>query len=233
MKKLILHQGSPEWLAWRREGLGGSDIAAVLGISPYEDATREAVFNAKVHGTEREANFAMNRGKRLEPEARAAYTDRNRCQAPPYCVEMDGCPWARVSLDGLCSNGATIPSERREWILELKCPNWETHDLALAGVVPEHFDVQCQWQMLVCGLDRCDFASFNPGQKFTPGNALPFDEWLKLNPRERPPRPAEWLAQVAVPPDPDRQAWILEEAGRFWFDVIEARTAFDREAHRA
>ena len=223
---LVAHtQGSPEWLAWRREGLGGSDIAAILGLSPYADATRESVFRAKVQGEERVANFAMRRGTRLEPAARHAYSLRARCQAPPACVEMAGMPWARVSLDGLCSNGAAIASEVVRWILELKCPGWEAHDLALEGVVAQHFEVQCQWQMLVCGLDRCDFSSFNPGRRFSPAGAMPFDDWIGLPAARRPPMPPEWLAVLPVAADPARQAWILEEAGRFWFEVAEARAA--------
>lgn len=235
--KLVTHtQGSPEWKAWRSGewdrdgrrvggGLGGSDIAGVLGLSPYTDPphNRRTVFDEKVHGIEREVSFSMHRGTRLEPHARDAYQRRQRCTAAPVCVEMDGCPWARASLDGLAHDGGILPSARLHWILELKCPNWETHDAALAGVVAEHFLVQCQWQMLVCGLDRLDFASFNPGQRFTPSGAPPWDEWRKLDPHRRPPMPDEWLAVHAIEPDPDRQAWILEEAGRFWFEVLEAR----------
>jgi putative phage-type endonuclease len=218
------------WKAWRRDGIGGSDVSAILGLSPYVDPphNRETVFAEKAHGIEREANFAMNRGTRLEPVARLAYTKRHRCTALPTCVEMDGCPWARVSLDGLCTDGAAI--NRLWWILELKCPNWMTHDLALSGIVAEHFMVQCQWQLLVCGLDRLDFASFNPGQRFTPSTAMTFERWLTMPESLRPPMPPEWLAEVAVQADPDQQAWILQEAGKFWFEVLEARAAFDHEA---
>lgn len=222
--KLVTHtQGSGPWKAWRREGVGGSDVAAILGVSPYEDHTRESVFREKVHGIERDVNFAMHRGTRLEPAARAAYSERQRCTAPPACVEMDGCPWARVSLDGLCSNGAVIDPVR--WILELKCPSWESHDAALEGVVAEHFLVQAQWQLLVCGLSRCDFASFNPGARFTPTGFPTFEEWTAKAPERRPPAPAEWLAVVPVEADPKRQAEILDAAANFWFEVLEARAA--------
>lgn len=231
--KLVQHnQGTDTWREWRRGGLGGSDIAAILGLSPYTDPphNRETVFKEKVHGIERPVNFAMNRGTRLEPAARRAYELRHRCTAPPTCVEMDGCPWARVSLDGLCTNGAVI--DPLWWILELKCPNWQTHDLALGGVVAEHFMVQCQWQLLVCGLERLDFASFNPGQRFTPASAIPFERWVTMPENCRPAMPAEWLAEVEVSPDHEKQAWILDEVGRFWLEVLEARAAFDKEAGR-
>lgn len=29
-----------EWLAYRRQGIGGSDVAAILGISPFRTAPR-------------------------------------------------------------------------------------------------------------------------------------------------------------------------------------------------
>lgn len=249
-----LTQGSPAWHAWRdgevRDGrrtgggLGGSDIASVLGISPYPDATRESVFAAKVHGVEREANFAMRRGTRWERHARAAYSAHVGRPAPPVCCEMAEMPWARVSLDGLprLADGPRV--------LELKCPNYLVHGAALEGVVPEHFAVQIQWQLFVTGLEWCDFASFNPGEKFTPPDwplmapwrlacrkwlAKPkcdrgprpelLDLWLERPPAERPPMPPEWLAVTEVRADPDRQAEILAEAGRFWMEVLEARAA--------
>ena len=248
MNTVVHTQGSDSWKAWRREGIGGSDVAAILGLSPYEDHTRSSVLREKVTGQEREANFAMHRGTRFEPSARLAYERRQRCTAPPVCVEMAGCPWARVSLDGLCSDGAKI--DPRRWVLELKCPAWETHDLGLAGVVAEHFEVQIQWQLLVTGLERCDFASFNPHERFTPAGwpllgewaervekwrARPkadrgkypelLDVWLDAPESRRPPMPEEWLAVVAVAADAERQAWIFDEAARFWFEVLEAREA--------
>src|SRR5690606_2655687 len=31
-----LEQGSPEWLAWRAEGIGASDAATIMGENPYQ-----------------------------------------------------------------------------------------------------------------------------------------------------------------------------------------------------
>ena len=36
MSCIFLQQGSPEWLQFRQKGIGGSDAAAALGISPYK-----------------------------------------------------------------------------------------------------------------------------------------------------------------------------------------------------
>lgn len=250
MKTLpALAQGTPEWKAWRRDGIGGSDIAAICALSPFEDHTREQVFREKVEGVEREQNEAMYRGTVLEPHARLMYERRHRITAAPLCAEMNGYPWARVSLDGLCGNGARLPAERDEWILELKCPGWETHSAALAGHVPEYYRAQCQWQMHVCGIGKCDFVSFNPGERFTP------DEWATLRAwQERPasmvkvnvfhfwhalpeatrlPAPEDWLAEVRLTADREYQAWLFDEAARFWFEVCEARSEGTTSLERA
>ncbi len=268
MKIRDMNQGSPQWKAWRSGdflhgkrfggGIGGSDVAGLLNISPYTNPphNRESVFAEKVFGTEREANFAMRRGQNLESFARDLYQQRTRCTAAPLCVEMDGCEWARVSLDGLCAadplataiakfegmppavrerairdalNRAASDTAER-WILELKAPDWKTHDAALNGVVAEHFGVQIQWQMLVCGLNRCDFASFNPSERFTPAGFPAFEVWKDMHPSARPTAPADWLAVHTVAADPEKQAWIMEEAAGFWFEVLEARAAFEKEA---
>jgi putative phage-type endonuclease len=241
VKRITLAQGTPEWKLWRRGGVGGSDIAAICGLSPFEDHTRAVVLAEKVHGTERVANFAMNRGTRLEPHARLLYERRHstpyhRLHARPVCVEMDDCPWARVSLDGLCDNAAAVPSERVAWLLELKCPGWETHSAALCGVVPDYYECQCQWQMLVAGVDHCDFATFNPSERFTPDSwELPWNDLLALIDAGRPHPPAEqwpadWMAEVRLDARPEMQAWLLDEAARFWFEVEEARAAMPAPA---
>lgn len=204
--KILTHlaQGTPEWLLWRRDGIGGSDAATVIGVAPFEDATVGNLMREKVEGWERERNFAMRRGTRLEPAARAAYQKFARCQAPPACVEHEQAPWMRVSLDGLCSNHAVIEAERVYWVLELKAPNWEAHSTALAGVVPDYYVPQCQWQLLVTGLDRLDYASYSEHTRFSP---------------------ADRLAVVPVEPDAEMQARLLEECGRFWAQVLERREA--------
>lgn len=231
MKRLDLAQNTPEWHAWRRDRLGGSDVPAVLGISPFEDHTRASVLAAKVHGRERPQNGAMYRGTVLEPHARDLYQRRFRTVARPACVEMDGCPWAAASLDGLCTNGAEVPGERLDWLVEIKCGSWELHGRTLAGEPPpDYYAAQVQWQLLVSGLGLCDFASFNPGERFTPSAALPWDEWRMLPVAERPEPPADWLAVVRVAADEKYQAHLLAEAGRFWFEVEEARAALGRQA---
>lgn len=202
---LVRHeQGTPAWKRWRLDGLGGSDVAAVLGLSPFADATRERLLHEKATGAERETNFEMRRGTRLEPVARELYALHADCDVDVVCVEHPDAPWVRVSLDGLCRPRDRGDGPWAPWVLELKCPNWKVHDLALAGLLPAYYRVQVQWQLLATGLDRCDYASFNDGRRFAP---------------------ADQLAVVTVGADPEEQAALLEAGERFWAEVLAARDA--------
>jgi putative phage-type endonuclease len=57
--------GRDEWLAARRQGIGASEIAAVLGISPWE--SRFSLHWRKRNGWEIDASDEMSAGTRLEP----------------------------------------------------------------------------------------------------------------------------------------------------------------------
>lgn len=216
-----LTQGLPEWLEWRKQGIGGSDAATILGVSPFEDATVENLFREKVEGWERPVNFAMRQGTRLEPTARLAYQRWASCVAPPVCVEHPDAPWMRVSLDGLCTNHAAIAAEREQWVLELKVPGWEAHSWALAGEVPDYYRPQCQWQLLCTGLDRLDYASFCRHSRYAGeglGKTPTHDELM-----DRLAKCPDMFAVVRVEPDPEMQGELIEKCEAFWLEVCRRR----------
>lgn len=204
MKLIPLQQGSAEWKRWRLDGVGGSDVACLTVGSPFKDATREALLEEKVTGRERETDFAMRRGTGLEPQARFLWEQEHETTAPPCCVQHDDVDWMRVSLDGLTADRGTI--------LEIKAPNWRVHDCALNGLVPDYYAVQCQYQMMVTGVDRCVFLSFNNGKRFSED---------------------QWNAAVVLTPDAEMQAWILEAAESFWAERCRLVEAKDRRYEKA
>ena len=59
----------------------------------------------------------------------------------------------RASFDGCSSDGKKI--------VEIKVPGEKTHDDAKAGIVPPHYMIQIQHQLLVSGADSCDFFSYS------------------------------------------------------------------------
>lgn len=163
MAKIIdLEQGTHPWFVWRLQGIGGSDIAAILGIVPLGRKTPyvslQELLAEKCGANDRQENFAMRRGRRLEPEARMWYEAIFGVEAKPACVEHESMPWIRASLDGF-PNGSKV--------LEIKAPKAIDHDFALSGMVPPHYRPQVQWEMLATGVEECDYFSFNDGKRYS------------------------------------------------------------------
>jgi putative phage-type endonuclease len=150
MKIVLLEQKSDEWLKWRREGVGASESAAVLGMGKYN--TPKQIWEQK---TERafppQINPDMQRGIDLEEEARHAFQFKHGHMFIPCCAEMDIHNIIRASFDGL-------RADNKEFV-ELKCPNpkstklWDvinTQDpKAVKEMYPDYY-VQVQHQYAVC-----------------------------------------------------------------------------------
>lgn len=146
-----LVQGSPEWLEWRRGGIGSSDAPAVLGESPFR--TPFQVFEIKKgRAPESADNENMRRGRELEPKAREAYQKQTGILMPAENLEHPTMPFIRASFDGL-NLGAGL-------ILEVKCGR-SSHEMALAGKIPEYYKAQLAHQMLVANVNTVHYFSFN------------------------------------------------------------------------
>lgn len=203
MRVLNLGQGSADWLAWRIGGLGASDAPVLMGVSPY--ATREQLLDEKITGKRRETEFAMRRGNRLEPTARALYELERGVKAPPVCVLHDDYPWMMSSLDGLVTEEFDAPEEAR--IVEIKCWRWQNHDLCLCGIVPDEVYPQIQHQLMTTSLDHCDLVSYTEHSKFAQ------DEQLVI---------------IEVGADAEYQAELFEREEAFWAEVMAGRKALQR-----
>lgn len=147
-----MKQGTPEWLAWRKEGIGASDVPVILGVSPWR--TPYELWQEKTGRREGQAeNFAMRRGSAMEATARAAYEAATGIAMQPAEVTHGLLYFMRASLDGITLDGSVI--------LEVKCPGMEDHAKAVAGLIPEKYIPQVQAQLFVSGASRCDYWSFD------------------------------------------------------------------------
>jgi putative phage-type endonuclease len=152
MKKIELEQGSQEWLSWRKTVITATDASIIMGNNPWD--TPYKCWQRKLGLIEEKAsNDAMERGKRLEPEARAKFIESHGIEMNPVVVESTEFDFLGASLDGITELGGTL--------LEIKCGGAKLHDMAARGEIPAYYQDQMQHQLLVTGADRCFYYSYN------------------------------------------------------------------------
>ncbi|MFF5752168.1 YqaJ viral recombinase family nuclease [[Kitasatospora] papulosa] len=137
-----------EWLEVRRGGIGGSDVAAILGMNKYSSPRH--VFEEK-HGRDTfKGNEASEIGSEIESFIAHMFTKRSgvaTAEAPGTLVHVDH-PWARVNVDRFTFDEGEGPADG---VLECKnrseyqASEWED------GAVPDAPAIQCHWGMAVGG----------------------------------------------------------------------------------
>jgi len=141
--RISLEQGNPKWLEWRKQGLGGSDAATLLGLNPFK---KEYQLWAEKTGRidDEPMNAHMERGVRCEPIARRKYIHDIGIGMAPCCYVHDEFSFMRASLDGIDMRGTTL--------LEIKCPTLRSYQkISESGSIPDYHMPQLQWNMLVSG----------------------------------------------------------------------------------
>lgn len=149
-----------EWLEQRRGGIGGSDVAAMLGLSKYK-TPYQLYLDKRGELPEVEDNENMYWGRELEPVIRKRYEqetgltaifDEGIIQHPEY-------PFMLANLDGRI--------ESVETVLEIKTARtgdgWGeigTADIPLA------YSLQCQWYLMITGYPVADVAVLIGGSDF-------------------------------------------------------------------
>lgn len=152
MKKINVEQGSTEWLSWRKTVITATDCPAILGSSPW--STPYKCWQRKLGLVEdQKSNEAMERGKRLEPEARAHFVECLGITMIPAVVESTEFTFLGASLDGI--------SECGKYVLEIKCGGSNLHTQAAEGTIPQYYQHQIQHQILVTGAEKAYYYSYD------------------------------------------------------------------------
>ena len=145
-----------DWLAYRRKGIGGSDVAAVLGVSPFHTA-RDLYYDklgiaAPVVSDDNWVQLEV--GNLLEPLVARIFEKKTglkvyQRKAMFYHSEY---PWMLADLDYLVDlpDGTTA-------ILEIKTTNYNARDNWWYNgqeIVPIYYDTQGRHYMCVMNIDR-------------------------------------------------------------------------------
>lgn len=130
-------------LAWRRSGLGGSDAAAVLGVSPWTSPLEVWAEKTGELADEPPRPERWVWGLRLESALRSAYTDRYgvKVRRPPRLRHRER-RWQLGHPDGITSD------DEGPAILEFKTSEWG-HGFGEPGTdqIPPHYKAQL-WHYL-------------------------------------------------------------------------------------
>lgn len=223
----VLAYESPEWYEARRRTLGASEIAAALGLSPWQSAY--SLWCEKTGRLEhREATPAMRFGQLVESTVLDMFEEETglvaRFRGDSW--RHPDVPWATASPDALALESPVDPDvEASLGIVEAKT------DFSLwdEDSVPDQYQLQVAWQMWVLGLDRAWIPLLATGSRKFRVYELQRDEhlisvvrnaaedfWQYVRDDVEPPVDAHEatsraLAQVHSDPDGDAVA-VLDDA---------------------
>lgn len=147
------------WLEERQKGIGGSDAAAVCGMSPWKSAYQ--VYQEKI-GTivPQEDNPAMFWGRTLEPVIRQRYADvtGKTVTVPKGILTHPTRNFMLANLDGI------IPNDR---VVEIKTArsdkDWGEEG---SNEIPDPYMLQIQHYLIITALPVADVAVLFHGQDF-------------------------------------------------------------------
>lgn len=191
------------WLGQRAQGIGASEIAAVLGESPYESAL--SLYARKTMPETEVANDAEHLfwGLQLERAIAEGYSRRS---GRPFAMagqllQSVEYPWLLATLDSW-----TGPKDAAVlWPLEIKNVSTFAAD-SWADGAPRHVYIQCQQQMIVTGTKRCTVAGL------AGGNALMWED---------------------IEADPIEQRRIIHASRIFWHECVLAGVAPEPDGSEA
>jgi len=140
MKIIDLEQGSQEWLDWRMNGIGASEMGAIMGVCPYNSITD--IYLKKIGEKKDVYNQAMKHGNEQEPLARAWMENNFEVDLHRLCAEDEQNEHLKVSYDAI--------NIEEGFMAEIKCPSSEKRlTMMIEGDIPFSYIYQVQWQMMV------------------------------------------------------------------------------------
>ena len=211
-----------EWLQSRRLGIGGSDVAAILGLSKYSSPYQlwlDKTGRSELEDSTSEPSYCCNM---LEDIVAKEYANRNGVKLQRFnsTIAHPKHDWMRANIDRAIINPEIAGNVRikdgkltTDRILECKTANQYLAKLwgdEQSEQVPDYYLTQVQWYMGITGASMCGLGVLIGGQKFR-------------------------SYQVAF--DPELFEMLTDECSKFWHehvqaDVPPAPTTFDDVLHR-
>ena len=167
-----------QFLAGRKKGIGGSDVAAILGFSPYKSPYQ--LWLDKTGRSERKEsqNESAHFGNLLEDVVAKEFSRRAgvKVQRVTQQLFLEEHPWALGNIDRAVINPDIAGNVRfKDGALTtdrlLECKTASEYMSKLFGEdgsdqVPDYYLTQCLWYLLITGCKVIDLAVLIGGNKF-------------------------------------------------------------------
>ncbi len=150
-----------EWLKYRTQGIGGSDVSIIAGINPYKSVHQlwlEKTGQIEPEQTDSEyAHF----GTLLEPIVRKEFSDRTgiKVRQKHMLLQSEKYPFMFADLDGVINEDGKIAIFEAKTALQYKAELWNEE-------VPAAYILQVQHYMAVTGAERAYIAALVGGNHF-------------------------------------------------------------------
>ena len=220
------------WLAARTKGIGGSDIGAICGVSPFSSARQIYLKKTGQYEDPRLESDAskerMHFGHMLEPIVADEYAKRNLVDTNYRLVEVDATfchkdyHWALANIDRLIVE-VTIAEDGTEvlkpvGILECKTTSEYMNEEWESGNILMSYIYQLNWYLWILGLEKGAFACLVGGNKFYSYEVYRNDELINdvLKPRGLD----FWHNNVLALKEPEMQAGDTEFANSTYSEVV-------------
>lgn len=158
--RLVLSADAPreQWLAERRKGIGGSDIATLLGINPYQ-SEYELWLDKTGRPIDEQQTGAMQRGVWLEPRLAEIFAERTgltvrRCGLVQH--RADG--RLRATPDRLAADGGCVEIKSMGTYAKVR------HEWRHGGIAKSAY-AQAQYQLLVTGRSHAWLVAYEIDQE--------------------------------------------------------------------
>lgn len=191
--KRLKFNSREEWLEARKQGIGASEVATVVGLNPWE--TPYQLWRRKT-GIDKpqEENFAMKAGHYLEDAVARFYQDASgneiiSSSAADFMFVDDDKPFLRVSPDRTFWLKNMVRNDDNKGILECKT----TQKSIDPDDLPKHWFCQVQMNLGVAGYEQGSLAWLCSGREF---------------------------GYKDITFSPEFYGWLCDETERFWKDNV-------------
>lgn len=220
------------WLAARSRGIGGSDVGAICGVSPFTSARQIYLHKTGQYDeslqTSDAAKERMHFGHMLEPIVADEYARRELEGTNLRLVDIDATlqhkdyPWALANVDRLIVE--VMPQEdgsealKPVGILECKTTSEYMNDEWESGDILMSYIYQLNWYLWILGLEKGVFACLVGGNKFYSYEVFRNDELL--NNTIIPAAKSFWFDNVLALKEPELQRTDTEFANDTYSSVV-------------